>query len=571
MKNYIDIDNGISYLARNSDIDFNEQNDTESIRSPKIMMCPKLTKIDDNENSYYKNNNGFNLIADIETSAIITITENGFITFANRSSEKIFGYLISEMVGKHITMLVPKYIHNLFIDALNKFVVTGRKGVFFQTLEFTGLHKRGKEIPLALSIGQQTINGKHLITYLFRDRTDIKTSEDNQIKLQNQIYQLQRLKTIGSLTNGIAHDFNNILTPILGFTELAMHDLSKSSITYSNLKHVRKAVYRAKELINQISTFNRQHNALELKPILIAPIVKEVIKLVRSTIPATIEIKSEIDKDCGYITANSIQIYQVLMNLFTNAFHAMKESGGVLEVTLKLVHAQDKIALRNKPSNMNIVNLKVKDTGHGIDRSIIKKIFDPFFTTKSSNEGTGIGLSLVHDIVLSSKGDIHVESIPDIGTTFDINFPQTNCKFITKSKDVQKSCLKGNEKILYLDTDAEISLMSKYILESYGYHVQTFANSIQALKLFYLNPDEFDIVIINELLPGLTGIELAKELICLKPNIPIIFTIESSDTEILDDLRMLGINNITRKPLIPNELVGSIRNALDKCYMTSHK
>lgn len=511
------------------------------------------------------NDECFKLIANIETSAIITITDKYIISFANAAAERIFGYETSELINKNITMLIPKYVHNIFLEALNKFITTGKKEVFFKTAEFLGLHKSGKEIPLELAIGQHIVHGNHLITYIFSDRTALKMSEDKQIKLENQICQLQRLETIGSLTNGIAHDFKNILTPILGYTELAQEDLPESSMAYCNLQHVKKAVNRAKELVNQILNYNREYNGVELKPILITPIIKEVLKLMHSSIPPTIDIQSEIDSNCGYIMANSIQIHQVLMNLCTNAFHAMKDSGGVLKVVLQ-PHVTDKHMLNNNDKLLKgpFIKLSVEDTGHGIDESIIQSIFDPFFTTKERGEGSGVGLALVRDIITTFGGEITVKSAPDKGTCFDIYFHQTSNNIKSEIEIKIGPVPRGNEKILYVDTEEEINTMSKRILERLGYQVSTTTNSVDALKLFYSKPDNFDLVITDEVLPCMSGVQLAKEIICVKPRIPIIIVTNNNSPRKFADCNMLGISDFIAKPIIPHELGQTVRRVIDR-------
>ena len=378
---------------------------------------------------------------------------------------------------------------------------------------------------------------------------------------QRQLLQVQKMEAIGTLAGGIAHDFNNLLVPILGFAELAFNDLPAGSKEREHLIQVLEAGKRAKDLVAQILAFSRQDEA-DRKPIQLAPIVKEVLKLLHRAVPTTIEIRQNIAPDTGAVNADPTQIHQILMNLCTNAEHAMPE-GGVLEVSLVNVELDEEFCAGHEGLTAGShVRLTVGDTGCGMDGETLKRIFDPFFTTKRPGEGTGMGLSVVHGIVKSHGGDITAYSAPDVGTTFHIYLPVVES--IPEARpETAEPVRGGTESILFVDDEAVLVEIGKKTLERLGYRVTTRTSSVEALELFRVKPGEFDLVITDQTMPNMTGADLAVEILQLRQDIPIILCTGFSHVITPEKASVLGIREFVMKPIIGAELGRTVRRVLD--------
>jgi PAS domain S-box-containing protein len=398
-------------------------------------------------------------------------------------------------------------------------------------------------------------NLKHIRGFLL-DVTDQK-------KLETKLLQAQKMEAIGTLAGGIAHDFNNLLFPVLGHTEILLQDIPEASPAYKHLEKIYTGGIRAKELVKQILTFSRQ-DSIELKTIKLQPIVKEALKFIRSTIPTTIEIKQDISSDCGYVKADFTQIHQIVINLTTNAYHAMQETGGELKVAMKeiQINEYDVINLEAEPGTY--VCLSISDTGMGMDKELTKKIFDPFFTTKEKGKGTGMGLSVVHGIVASMNGIIKAYSEPDKGTEFNVYFPVAKMEF--KKQDIQISdpIIGGTEKILLVDDEEAIVEIERQLLERLGYQVTSRTASIEILEIFRAAPDKFDMVITDMSMPNMPGDSLAAELIKIRPDIPILLC--SGFSEIMSEEKAVsvGIRGFLLNPIVMRDLAQTVREILDK-------
>lgn len=390
-----------------------------------------------------------------------------------------------------------------------------------------------------------------------------KRSEEEYKKLQKQFVQAQKMETMGTLAGGIAHDFNNILFPILGHTEMLLEEIPEDSSFRDSLNEIYTSSLRAKELVKQILTFSRQDTS-ELKLMKLQPVINEALKLIRSTIPTTIEITQDLRPDCGIIKADPTQIHQILMNLTTNAYHAMEETGGKLNVSLKEIELgeQDVLSLGLKPDIYAC--LRVSDTGVGMDKYLIQKIFDPFFTTKELGKGTGMGLSVVHGIVKNAGGSIHVYSETNKGTEFQVYFPVERSSFKEEKKQVKEKIQGGTEQILLVDDEYVIIKMEKQMLERMGYKVVSRTNSIEALETFRANPYKFDLVITDMAMPNMPGDKLAAELTQIRPDIPILLCTGFSETISEDKAMALGIKGFLMKPVVMKNLSKKIRDVLGK-------
>ena len=396
----------------------------------------------------------------------------------------------------------------------------------------------------------------------FRDITERKIAEEEKTKLQFQLQQVQKMESIGTLAGGIAHEFNNILGIIVGNAELAMDDIPEWNPARQNLEEICTASLRARDVIKQILTFSRQ-TPQEIKPVRIIPIIKESLKFLRSSIPTTIEIHQNISSESGIVRANPTQINQVLINLCTNAIHAMREKGGVLEVNLENIVLDAASASHyHNLSPGKYFKLTVNDTGHGIEPKNLKRIFDPYFTTKRVGEGSGMGLSVVHGIVKSHGGAISINSEPGKGTIFDVLLP---CIEDGPEPEVEIAVeiSGGSERMLFVDDEKAMVDAIRPMIERLGYKVTARTSSIEGLEAFRENPDRFDLVITDFTMPDMTGMELAKALLKIRSDIPIILCTGYSEHINEDKAKANGVRAFLMKPVVLSEIANTIRKVLD--------
>ncbi|MBF0528548.1 MAG: PAS domain S-box protein [Deltaproteobacteria bacterium] len=396
-----------------------------------------------------------------------------------------------------------------------------------------------------------------------RDVTGRKRAEEEKEKLQAQLLQAQKMEAIGTLAGGIAHDFNNILSAILGYTQLALLGINEENETKYFLSQIHLAGRRATDLVKHILSFSRQTEQQRIY-IQVSLLIKEALKLIRASIPTTIEIKQRFKDIDSVVFADPTSIHQIVMNLCTNAAHAMEEKGGILSVNLeKVTVAPDFLGGNSELSAGNYVKLSVSDTGSGIKPEIMDRIFDPYFTTKGPGKGTGLGLAVIHGIVHSLKGAITVDSEPGKGTTFSVYLPKAEHAELSGEYSTELlEC--GSERILFVDDEAPLADMGQRLLERLGYRVITKTSSLEALELFKAKPTDFDLVITDHTMPQMTGMELAKELLTVRPDIPIIictgFSHQVSEKNVLD----IGIKKFIRKPLLINTIAQAIREVLEQ-------
>lgn len=480
--------------------------------------------------------------------AIMISTREGRYLEVNQSTLDLFGYTREEI---------------LRIDARQLYASPADRDYYRQEIEEKGyvrnyeikLRKKDSTIIDCLSSASVwrapdgSIGGYLAIV---RDITDHK-------RLESQLRQTQKMEAIGTLAGGIAHDFNNILAAILGYTELALYDVPPESLTQCNLQEVLTAGKRAKDLVEQILTFSRQREQ-ERKPIQLPLIVKEALKLLRASLPATITIQQQIDDTAGIVRADPTQMHQVMMNLCTNAEHAMRKTGGVLAVCLEPIVVSAEFAATHPPLQSGPhVQITVRDTGHGMEPHILERIFEPFFTTKGVGEGTGLGLSMVHGIVTDHHGAITVESTPGQGTTFKIYLPCIQS--ITREETPSEEMIPGGtECILFVDDEETLACLGQHLLERLGYTVVVYTSSREALEAFHAAPHRFDLVITDQTMPHLTGDLLTKELRQIRPDIPIILCTGFSHTMSAEKALALGINAYLLKPLVARDLALAIRH-----------
>jgi len=498
----------------------------------------------------------YRLLVENAPLGIISMGRQGQIVDVNPILLSILG-LPSKQATKSINIFTfPPLVENGIAGNIRRCMESGEPGIY----ETPFINKWGKEVYLRYNVTpmQEVDNQITGVQAIVEDISEKK-------KLEVQLIHAQKMEAIGTLAGGIAHDFNNILAVIVGYAELVILEVPPGSKAERNLKEVLKASHRARDLVHQILTFSRQSRQ-EPKPLEIGPIIKETLKLLRASLPSSIEIRDEIENDIGRIEADPTQICQVLMSLCTNAAHAMSENGGVLEVSLSNVDTDASTAAQD--SNIlpgPYIRLSVSDTGHGMCPEVLERIFDPYFTTKEAGKGPGLGLAMVHGIVKSHQGAITVNSKLGKGTTFHVYFPKIdNPKGVADTQEVEPLLMGGNERILFIDDEQALVDIGEQLLKHMGYKVTVKTSSIEALELFRTYPERFDLVITDMTMPNMTGDKLSRELMSIRPDIPIILCTGFSEYITEEKVKEMGIRELAMKPLVMNDLAQTIRRALDQ-------
>ncbi|MGD9973003.1 MAG: ABC transporter substrate binding protein [Desulfatirhabdiaceae bacterium] len=506
----------------------------------------------------------YRLLFENSVEGIFQTSPDGQFLSANPFLARLLGYDTPEELMETITNIGRQH-----------YADPGDRKIFQSILETEGIirnfetrliRKDGTVIWVALNaraIKNDTGSIRHYEGTLI-DLTDRKQAEEEKVKLETQLQQAQKIESIGSLAGGIAHDLNNILFPIIGFSEILLDEITPDNPAHRKIKQIHKSAQRGSDLVKQILAFSRQLNPQKL-PIRIQSILKEVLKLARTTIPMNIEIISNSDVDCGLVSGDSTQIHQIAMNLIINAYHAVEKTGGSIRVGLKeTLFSNDGFSNQSMPSG-RYACISISDTGTGIDPTLIHKIFDPYFTTKEQGKGTGLGLSVVHGIVKEHGGEIRVHSTVGKGTEFDVYLP-----ILEDAKDILAvtTTIKyptGTERILLVDDEEPIVSMEQMMLERLGYQVTARTSSPEALAAFKANPLNFDLVISDRSMPNMTGDQLARELMSVKPAIPIIICTGFSDETYEQLAKSIGIKGFLMKPVATGDMAKMVRNVLDGC------
>lgn len=483
---------------------------------------------------------------------VISTLPDGTVISANPACAKIYGC-------EHAEKLIGMSMYDIYsnpserADILAKLHKTGELKDYEMTMKTKGGQLR--RVMASMKIIKDSSNIPVRLDGIFKDITE-------KIKLEEQLRQVYKMEAIGTLAGGIAHDFNNILGIIIGNTELAKDEMPEWSPGRENLDEILIASFRARQIIKQLLSFSRNTSQTK-KPINIVPMIKESVSLLRASIPSTIEIRSHIPKNVKAIDADPTQIHQVLINLCTNSAHAMEEKGGTLDIWIKETRIDEGGSLKfHELQKGDYIQITIKDTGHGIAPELLDRIFEPYFTTKESGKGTGMGLSVVHGIIKNHQGSISIQSTPLEGTQVEILFPAIEQK--PDSPELKDQGLpEGTEKILLVDDEAPITQMNSQILKSLGYSVEAKTSPIEALNLFYKNPEAFDLLITDMTMPQMTGEDLALAILKRRPAMPIILC--TGFSEKMDEKRAIkmGIRKYIEKPVNKMDLALAIREVLD--------
>jgi PAS domain S-box-containing protein len=406
------------------------------------------------------------------------------------------------------------------------------------------------------------VDGSPLILEMDIDITEQRRAEEKRIRLEEQLRQAQKMEAIGTLAGGIAHDFNNILGAIVGFTEMAVDDVSDRPLVEKNLKTVLKSAMRARDLVKQILAFSRKTNYARA-PLALIPLVRETVQLLRASIPTTIEIRFSNTASSDSTLASPVEVQQILMNLATNASLAMQDKGGTLEISLADIDFEpDSSTFGADVGPGEYLQLAVKDSGVGMSPDVMKRVFEPFFTTREVGQGTGMGLAVVYGIVKDLQGMVTVESAPGAGSTFRVLLPKAK----TQLEEEQLPAVqipRGKEHVLFVDDEEMLIEWGQATLERLGYTVTAVTNGTEAVKIFSSDPSGVDLVITDHTMLGLTGVQLAEALLTIRPDIPIILCTGHSETVSPEIARGVGIREYLMKPLVKQELAQAVRRVLD--------
>jgi PAS domain S-box-containing protein len=537
----------------------------------------------------------FEAILDDISEGILELTEEGRVIYANPTAVKFFGMPEEKL----LSVLFPNFFGEKDKERVGKTLAgIGKNSVIIGeenpaslnnklvTLNFLPVKDDAIRsiIVIILDVTERLKAEKELSSYrkhleeLVKERTAKLLERTKELqeqiaernlavqerqKLQIQLQQTQKMEAVGTLAGGIAHDFNNILSAILGYAELSQTQIPQESKPHEYLSKIIKSVERAADLVKQILTFSRQAEQ-ERKPMQLQPIVKESLKLLRGSLPSTIEIKKDIDPACRPILASFSQMHQVIMNLCTNAYHAMRKNGGVLSVTLAEADLPPELSEQQpelRPGRY--AKLVVADTGSGIEKNIQERIFEPYFTTKKHGEGTGLGLATVHGIVMSHEGTIAVKSEPGKGASFEVYFPTLE-KHVVMDQivKVEISPVPISARVLFVDDEEMIVELAESVLERMNCDVVALSNGIEAFAAFEKDPHGFDIVITDQTMPGLTGIELAQKILAIRPDMPIILATGFSEMVNEKKAKEIGIREFIMKPLAIRDLSQAVWKVL---------
>ncbi len=514
------------------------------------------------EQALRDNEERYRTILDNRNIGYVEVDLKGNLTFFNEALCDITGYSPDELFGMHY----KTYTDDITSEKIkSKYRAIFKTGKPLKSFEYPAFKKSGDLVTVEASVSlMKDPNGRACgFRALVIDVTERKRAEQERKKFESELRQSHKMEAIGTLAGGIAHDFNNILSGIFGYCQLAEMNIDNPVKAKSYVGQVFKGAKRAAGLIQQILTFTRQTEH-EKQLLDVSIVVKEALKLLRSSIPSTIEIKENVFSD-KIVMADPTQIHQVVMNLCTNAYHAMRDKGGILEVELNDI----KIARQNSMPDINIlpgeyIRLKVSDTGHGMDKETMGKMFDPYFSTKKAGEGTGLGLALVYAIVEDHRGYIKAYSTLGKGTQFYVFLPVKDEKDVTRHLSVSRKPLKGGqEKIMVVDDEKSILESIEEFLKDYGYKVTTFSNGATAFEEFKKSPDEFDLVITDMTMPHMTGDKLSAGVLKIRKDIPIILCTGYNENISKDKALELGIKQYIQKPIDSEELVSLIRELFD--------
>ncbi len=506
------------------------------------------------EDGLHKSEEKYRVLIETTGTGFVKIDGQGRVLDANQEYVRLTGHEdLAGILGRRVAEWMAPHDLARNREAVEECVRLG----FIRHLQVDYVDGQGEFTPVEINGTLVHSEGQLEIIAICHDISGRK-------QLEEQLRQAQKMEALGILAGGIAHDFNNILAAIIGYAEMAKRSLpQEAGSAGADIQQVLRAGLRARDLVKQILAFSRKSGE-ERSPISPRPIVKEALKFLRASIPASIEIREDIDPDCGAILADPTNIHQIVVNLCTNAFHAMEAEGGLLTVVMKNVELDEgELAGEGDLLPGQYVLLSVRDTGPGMTPEILSRIFDPYFTTKGVGKGSGMGLAVVHGIVKSYGGMVQVDSVVGAGTVFRVYLPQIG-KGATAAESVQEWMLpSGQERILYVDDETSIVEIGKAMLSGLGYRVTARTSPLEALEEFRRQPDDFDLLITDQTMPRMSGVQLVQEARKIRPGLPVILCTGYSAAIGEDSAEGMGIRHFIMKPLTMRVLAETVRKALE--------
>ena len=484
--------------------------------------------------------------------------------YVNKSGCKQIEYSNKELLSMTPADIKPEFTLEELKVKFSPLVKGEKDNILFETVHLT---KEGRLVPVEVLVQYLPIEEVKYFLAVARDITDKRKAIAEKEIFEEKIREAQRMEGLATLASGIAHDFNNLLTAIMGYTQLAMTQVNQNDQIAKDLNVIMDAGKQARDVVQQILTFSRERSGT-MSPTRLQPLVKEVVKMIKVSLPRSIKIVQEIDEDAESVMADPAQMHQLMMNLCVNAMHAMEESGGVLTVSLTVVEIEfDTSSSPDMPPPGRYVKITVADTGRGMEPWIVNRIFEPYFTTKGKGKGTGLGLAVVHGIVKGHGGHITVDSEPGRGTTFDIYLPEkTQKKSYNRcmDKDLADESPRPGSRIMVVDDERSIVKLIERILTGAGHKVTAFSSPEAALQAFSKAPDSIDILLTDLDMPGVNGMTLARKIKNLRPDLPVVICTGHGTQIIRADLEQIGIKDILLKPLTSSDLLKTVTKALAK-------
>ena len=496
----------------------------------------------------------FRLAVDLSPSGMLAVDGGGSILLVNREVERLFGYERGELLGKPVERLVPERFRGAHDGYRHGFLAQPHTRPMGVGRELFGLRKVGTEFPAEIGLNPvQTTQGLLVLASV------VDVTQRRQ--LEEQLRQSQKLEAIGTLAGGIAHDFNNLLQGIVGFAELAIADAAGNERLTSDLEQILKGADRGRELVQRILTFSRRSPVTHAPVVLERP-VRDALRLLRSSLPSTIEIREELDPRTPEVLSDETEVHQVLLNLATNSAHAL-ESRGTIEVRLAPFHMEESARLEHPELRPGLyARLTVADRGRGMTPEVAARAFEPFFTTKPAGTGTGLGLSVIRGIVRSHGGEIELWTRPGEGTRMDVYLPALTGEQDPADPPGQDPPATAGARILLVDDEVALTALQARRIEDMGYRVTAHTSSLQALEAFRREPGRYDLLITDNTMPGLTGSALVREVHALRPDLPVLMVSGLLDVDDLEVLTRLGVGSVLKKPHTGRELEAAIRRAL---------
>ncbi len=490
-----------------------------------------------------------------QSGEIVVITDyEGTIEYVNPAFERVTGYTRQEALGWNPNIMSSGPHDRDFYNNLQETIVSGK----LWSGRLINRRKDGTTYTTECSISPVKDDADRILHYIWIARDITK-----ELAFEKRHIQSQRLESIGVLAGGIAHDFNNLLFPIYGISEMMLDDLSPGSPEHESLEEIFKASQRAADLVKQILSFSRQTDQ-EKVPVKLQNVLSEAIQLLRATIPANIEIKKFIQQQCGLVMADPTNMHQIVVNLVTNAFHAVEVNHGSIAVELREEQLGEEDIAGTNLIPGKYARLTVSDTGYGIPPDKIGRIFEPYFTTKKQGKGTGLGLSVVYGIIKEHNGDIRVYSEPGKGTSMNVYLPLLDGGHAHALPDAQDVFCAGTERILLVDDEGAIVRLVKTMLERMGYQVKGCTSSLEALRLFKADPNGFDLLITDMTMPKMTGLQLAELVMAIREDMPVILCTGFSEKITPEKVKALGLKGFLMKPVVRSEMALTIRNVFGK-------